>query len=539
LKSWKDPDSIYNEELDGYTLMVENIAMDKLGRFQPGTILPAFEPFLEGLDSEIKALTKPIEWDDRSIWLVDKAGDLIAKALNTHQIAKNAGIKFFFGKIEGNEDYGLIATMKDSPFYKLRENEARTFKKGDHVKISPALFKKSTSTKKEAEWIESLKKYKDIEGVVQRVFPDHLTVHFQYPSNVIGFGFSDLVPTESTIKNQSNDAKGKKASKELENVKNILYRLQTSTPANQQSLEDELKNYINPEDYDVESIQDLLYGDIGAAGRSKLAKQLGITRGVFDDIAMADSGNQAAQKHENKAKATNYNSLIELINDYWENETAAFEGGKIPAKYNVVLTTLNETKEILERGLPFDETVAEVSKITNFRNLGSILDDIWQFNKHQKENANENEIKTLNVRSRALKKFGDALTLIPINKSEKKKLTKEQAEAAVSKFVNDSDDNQARVTVIPTRKYYIVMTDPFMSGWGKAEKKTNKLVIGTDDYQLAELIEKNARKRKDFKYINVRTTKPYYDENRVFVSYHEPSAETTKEILAGDKHSIY
>ena len=71
------------------------------------------------------------------------------------------------------------------------------FKKGDRVKISPHLFKKPPQTKKEANWIENLKKYKDVEGIVERVFPDHLTVHFQYPSNIIGFAASDSVPTET------------------------------------------------------------------------------------------------------------------------------------------------------------------------------------------------------------------------------------------------------------------------------------------------------------------------------------------------------
>ena len=75
---------------------------------------------------------------------------------------------------------------------------------------------------------------------------------------------------------------------------------------------------------------------------------------------------------------------------------------------------------------------------------------------------------------------------------------------------------------IPTRKYYIVMTDSFMSGWGKAEGKTNKLVIGTDDYKLAQLIEHNAKERKEMKYVSIRTTKPNYKSN-IVVSYKDAS----------------
>lgn len=59
-------------------------------------------------------------------------------------------------------------------------------------------------------------------------------------------------------------------------------------------------------------------------------------------------------------------------------------------------------------------------------------------------------------------------------------------------------------------KYYVTMTDKFMSGWGKAQGKTNKLVIECDTWEQAQLIEKNANKRSEMKYINICTKKPYY-----------------------------
>lgn len=43
-------------------------------------------------------------------------------------------------------------------------------------------------------------------------------------------------------------------------------------------------------------------------------------------------------------------------------------------------------------------------------------------------------------------------------------------------------------------KYYVTMTDNFMSGWGKAQNKISKYIVECDSYQQAEMIERNARK---------------------------------------------
>ena len=76
-------------------------------------------------------------------------------------------------------------------------------------------------------------------------------------------------------------------------------------------------------------------------------------------------------------------------------------------------------------------------------------------------------------------------------------------------------------TEIRKRKYYVTMTDRFMSGWGKAEGKTNKFVIGTDDYDRAEKMAALARMRSDMRYVNIAIRKPYYNRNRVLVSYED------------------
>jgi hypothetical protein len=75
---------------------------------------------------------------------------------------------------------------------------------------------------------------------------------------------------------------------------------------------------------------------------------------------------------------------------------------------------------------------------------------------------------------------------------------------------------------IPKKKYYVTMTDKFMSGWGMAEGKTNKYVIGCNTYQQAETIVRNARKRSEMKHINIVVgRKPYFNPRRFIVSYQD------------------
>jgi hypothetical protein len=58
--------------------------------------------------------------------------------------------------------------------------------------------------------------------------------------------------------------------------------------------------------------------------------------------------------------------------------------------------------------------------------------------------------------------------------------------------------------------YYVTMTDKFMSGWGVAQGKTNKLIIECETSQQAEQIERAALRRAEMRYVSVRTTKPRY-----------------------------
>jgi hypothetical protein len=66
-------------------------------------------------------------------------------------------------------------------------------------------------------------------------------------------------------------------------------------------------------------------------------------------------------------------------------------------------------------------------------------------------------------------------------------------------------------------KFYVTMTDKFMSGWGEADNKINKLVFECESRQEAHIVADNAEARGDQSYINIRVTKPYYNPRRYYV----------------------
>ena len=68
-------------------------------------------------------------------------------------------------------------------------------------------------------------------------------------------------------------------------------------------------------------------------------------------------------------------------------------------------------------------------------------------------------------------------------------------------------------------KYYVTMTDRFLSGWGMAEGKINKLVFVCNGYREALTVRDNARARTDQERINIRTSKPYYNPATHYVQY--------------------
>lgn len=64
-----------------------------------------------------------------------------------------------------------------------------------------------------------------------------------------------------------------------------------------------------------------------------------------------------------------------------------------------------------------------------------------------------------------------------------------------------------------SKKIYVTMTDKFLSGWGMATNKTNKFIIVCDNWEQAETIERNAKKRSEMKRINICMNKPKYGKH--------------------------
>jgi len=67
--------------------------------------------------------------------------------------------------------------------------------------------------------------------------------------------------------------------------------------------------------------------------------------------------------------------------------------------------------------------------------------------------------------------------------------------------------------------YYVTMTDNFFSGWGNAQGKKNKLVLICENMKEAMIVERNANNRKEMTYVNIRSTKPYYDNNNYVTQF--------------------
>ena len=69
------------------------------------------------------------------------------------------------------------------------------------------------------------------------------------------------------------------------------------------------------------------------------------------------------------------------------------------------------------------------------------------------------------------------------------------------------------------KKYYVTMTDSFLSGWGLADKKINKLVFECDNMSEAFIVEQNAKNRTDMIYVNIASNKPYYNKEKYYPQY--------------------
>jgi hypothetical protein len=72
---------------------------------------------------------------------------------------------------------------------------------------------------------------------------------------------------------------------------------------------------------------------------------------------------------------------------------------------------------------------------------------------------------------------------------------------------------------IEDKPFYVTTTDSFMSNWGSAKNKTNKLIFGCDSLAQARIVADNAQSRSDQKRVNICANKPYYNKDRYYVQY--------------------
>src|SRR6056297_474187 len=70
---------------------------------------------------------------------------------------------------------------------------------------------------------------------------------------------------------------------------------------------------------------------------------------------------------------------------------------------------------------------------------------------------------------------------------------------------------------IPPTPWYVTTTDAFMSGWGMARGKTNKLIFPCDSLDEAQTVERNAKNRTDQKYVNITGSWPRYSGSRYYI----------------------
>ena len=69
------------------------------------------------------------------------------------------------------------------------------------------------------------------------------------------------------------------------------------------------------------------------------------------------------------------------------------------------------------------------------------------------------------------------------------------------------------------RIYYVTMTDKFMSGWGEAKGKINKLIFVCHGYEEAKIVADNAHCRTEMKHINICANKPHYNKDRYYTQF--------------------
>ncbi|UGO46513.1 hypothetical protein ABINADI_196 [Bacillus phage vB_BanH_Abinadi] len=60
----------------------------------------------------------------------------------------------------------------------------------------------------------------------------------------------------------------------------------------------------------------------------------------------------------------------------------------------------------------------------------------------------------------------------------------------------------------PDYKYYVTMIDTFMSGWGEAKDRKNKLAFECESYEEAQIVAGNGTGREEMKWIYICANRP-------------------------------
>ena len=60
---------------------------------------------------------------------------------------------------------------------------------------------------------------------------------------------------------------------------------------------------------------------------------------------------------------------------------------------------------------------------------------------------------------------------------------------------------------------------PSHDQWGLAKGKINKYIVECNSYEQAKIIENNARKRSEMKYINICINKPCYNKQKYLPTF--------------------
>lgn len=89
--------------------------------------------------------------------------------------------------------------------------------------------------------------------------------------------------------------------------------------------------------------------------------------------------------------------------------------------------------------------------------------------------------------------------------------------AKLKKKIESGSETDSLGRYIPDAKWYVVSTDKFMSGWGKADKMQNKLIFPTNSLDEAKNVEHYAKSRDDQIRVNIVSTKPKYDKRTNYI----------------------